>query len=113
MKSQQNFKMTRKLNIKMKIQLSLKLKMNLKIIVSHVILTIILNIFILNLFSIKKWSEKNFFKEEWKLKVKELGLKYNMGFNQVSKTSHDYNDSLFANGLQTLHNIHPHIRFNT
>ena len=54
-----------------------------------------------------------FFNEEWKLKVKQLGLKYNTDFKQMSLTSQDYNDPINSIALQILPNIDPRFKFNT
>ena len=46
-------------------------------------------------------------------KVSELGLDHNMKHNQIIITSSNYEDPKFLIILESLHNIHPHIKFNT
>ena len=46
-------------------------------------------------------------------KVNELGLDHNMKHNQIIITSSNYKDPKFLNILESLHNIHPHTKFNT
>ena len=50
---------------------------------------------------------------KWRDKVNELGLDHNMKHNQIIITSSNYEDPKFLNILESLHNIHPHIQFNT
>ena len=50
---------------------------------------------------------------KWREKVNELGLDHNMKHNQIIITSSDYEDPKFLNILESLHNIHPYIKFNT
>ena len=45
--------------------------------------------------------------------VKELGFDHNMKHSQIIISSSDYEDPRFLEALEALHNIHPHIKFNT
>ena len=51
--------------------------------------------------------------KKWRDKVSELGLDHNMKRNQKIITSSNYEDPNILNILESLHNIHPHIKFNT
>ena len=50
---------------------------------------------------------------KWRDKVSELELNHKMKHNQIIITSGNYEDHKFLNILESLHNIHPHIKFNT
>ena len=58
-------------------------------------------------------KQKKIVDKKWRDKVSELGLDHNMQHNQIIITSSSYEDSKFLNILDSLHNIHPHIKFNT
>ena len=58
-------------------------------------------------------KQKKFDDEKWRDKVSELGLDHNMKHNQKIITSSNYEDCKLLNILESLHNIHPHIKFNT
>ena len=58
-------------------------------------------------------KEKKLVDGKWREKVNELGLDHNMKHNQIIVTSTDYEDPRFLEALEALHNIHPHIKFNT
>ena len=57
-------------------------------------------------------KQKKLDDKKWRDKVSELGIDHNMKHNQII-TSSNYEDSKFLNILESLHNIHPHIKFNT
>ena len=61
----------------------------------------------------EKIKEKKLVDEKWRDKVNELGLDHNMKHNQIIISSSDYEDPRFLEALQAMHNIHPHIKFNT
>ena len=58
-------------------------------------------------------KQKKLVDKKWRNKVSELGLDHNMKPNQIIITSSNYEDPKFLNILESLHNIHPHIKFNT
>ena len=58
-------------------------------------------------------NQKKLVDKKWRDKVSELGIDHNMKHNQIIITSSNYEDSKFLNILESLHNIHPHIKFNT
>ena len=58
-------------------------------------------------------NQKNLVDKKWRDEVNELGLDHNMKYNQLIITSNSYDDSKFLSILESLHNIHPHIKFNT
>ena len=58
-------------------------------------------------------NRKKLVDKKWRDKVSELGLDHNMKYNQIIITSSNYEDPKFLNILESLHNIHPHIKFNT
>ena len=58
-------------------------------------------------------NQKTLVDKQWRDKVNELGLDHNMKYNQLLITSSSYEDPKFLNILESLHNIHPHIKFNT
>ena len=58
-------------------------------------------------------NQKKLVDGKWRDKVNELGLDHNMKHNQIIITSSSYEDPKFLNILESLHNIHPHIKFNT
>ena len=58
-------------------------------------------------------KQKNFDDKKWRDKVSELRLDHNMKHNQIIITSSNYEDPKFLNILESLHNIHLHIKFNT
>ena len=58
-------------------------------------------------------KQKKLVDKKWREKVSELGLDHNMKHNQIIITSSNYEDPIFLNILESLHNIHPHIKFNT
>ena len=58
-------------------------------------------------------NQKKLVDKKWRDKVSELGLDHNMKHNQIIITSSNYEDPIFLNILESLHNIHPHIKFNT
>ena len=58
-------------------------------------------------------KQKKLVDKKWIDKVSELGLDHNMKHNQIIITSSNYKDPKFLNILESLHNIHPHIKFNT
>ena len=57
-------------------------------------------------------NQKKLVDKKWPDKVSELGFDRNMKHNQIIITS-NYEDLKFLNILESLHNIHPHIKFNT
>ena len=57
-------------------------------------------------------NQKKLVDGKWRDKVNELGLDHNMKHNQIIITSSNYEDPKFLNILESLHIIHPHIRFN-
>ena len=61
----------------------------------------------------EKIKEKKLVDEKWRDKVNELGLDHNMKHIQIIVTSTDYEDPRFFEALEAMHNIHPHIKFNT
>ena len=61
----------------------------------------------------EKNNQKKLVDKKWRDKVNEFGLDHNMKYNQLILTSRSYEDPKFINALGTLHNIHPHIKFNT
>ena len=58
-------------------------------------------------------KQKKLDDKKWRDKVRESGLDHNMKHNQIIITSSNYEDPKFLNILESLHNIHPHIKFNT
>ena len=58
-------------------------------------------------------NQKKLVDGKWRDKVNELGLNHNMKHNQIIITSSNYEDPKFLKILELLHNIHPHIKFNT
>ena len=58
-------------------------------------------------------KQKKLVDKKWRDKVNELGLDHNMKHNQIIITSSSCEDPKFLNILESLHNIHPHIKFNT
>ena len=58
-------------------------------------------------------NQKKLVDKKWRDKVNELGLDHNMKQNQIIITSSKYEDPKFLIILESLHNIHPHIKFNT
>ena len=58
-------------------------------------------------------KQKKIVDGKWRDKVNELGLDHNMKHNQIIITSNNYEDPKILNILESLHNIHPHIKFNT
>ena len=58
-------------------------------------------------------NQRKLVDKKWRDKVNELGLDHNMKHNQIIITSSSYEDPKFLNILESLHNIHPHIKFNT
>ena len=58
-------------------------------------------------------KQKKLDDKKWRDKVSELGLDHNMKHNQIIIISSNYEDPKFLNILESLHNIHPHIKFNT
>ena len=58
-------------------------------------------------------KQKELVDKKWRDKVSELGLDHNMKRNQIIITSSSYEDPKFLNILESLHNVHPHIKFNT
>ena len=58
-------------------------------------------------------KQKKLVDKKWRDKVSELGLDHNMKHNQIILTSSNYEDTKFLNILESLHNIHHHIKFNT
>ena len=58
-------------------------------------------------------NQKKLVDKKWRDKVNELGLDHNMKYNQLIITSSSYEDPKFLNILESLHNIHPHIKFDT
>ena len=58
-------------------------------------------------------KQKKLDDKKWRDKISELGLDHNMKHNQIIITSSNYEDPKFLNILESLHNIHPHIKFNT
>ena len=58
-------------------------------------------------------KQKKLVDKKWREKVSELGLDHNMKHNQIIITSSNYEVPKFLNILESLHNIHPHIKFNT
>ena len=58
-------------------------------------------------------KQKKLVDGKWRGKVNELGLDHNKKHNQIIITSSNYEDPKFLNILESLHNIHPHIKFNT
>ena len=58
-------------------------------------------------------NQKKLVDKKWRDKVNELGLDHNMKYNQLIITSSSYEDPKFLKILESLHNIHPHIKFNT
>ena len=58
-------------------------------------------------------NQKKLVDGQWRDKANELGLDHNMKHNQIIITSSNYEDPKFLNILVSLHNIHPHIQFNT
>ena len=61
----------------------------------------------------EKVKQKKLTDRKWREKVNELGLDHNMKHNQIIITSSDHEDPKFLNILESLHNIHPYIKFNT
>ena len=61
----------------------------------------------------KKVKQKKLTDRKWREKVNELGIDHNMKHNQIIITSSDHEDPKFLNILESLHNIHPYIKFNT
>ena len=61
----------------------------------------------------ENFKQKKLDERKWRDKVKELGLDQNMKPNQIIITSSNYEYPKFLNILESLHNIHPHIKFNT
>ena len=58
-------------------------------------------------------KQKKLDDKKWRDKISELGLDHNMKHNQIKITSSNYEDPKLLNILESLHNIHPHIKFNT
>ena len=58
-------------------------------------------------------NQKKLVDGNWRDKVNELGLDHNMKYNQLMTTSSNYEDTKFLNVLETMYNIHAHIKFNT
>ena len=58
-------------------------------------------------------NQKKLVDGKWRDKVNELGLDHNMKHNQIIITSSNNEDPKFVNILESLHNIHPHIKLNT
>ena len=58
-------------------------------------------------------KQKELVDKKWRDKVTELGLDHNMKHNQIIITRSNYEDPKFLNILESLHSIHPHIKFNT
>ena len=61
----------------------------------------------------EKVKQKKLTDRKWREKVNELGSDHNMKHNQIIITSSDHEDPKFLNILESLHNIHPYIKFNT
>ena len=58
-------------------------------------------------------NQKKFVDGKWRDKKNELGLDHNMKYNQIMKTSSNYEDIKFLNVLEEMYNLHPHIKCNT
>ena len=58
-------------------------------------------------------NRKKLVDKKWRDKVIELGLDHNMKPNQIIITNSYYEDPKFLNIMESLHSIHPRIRFNT
>ena len=58
-------------------------------------------------------NQKKLVDGKWRDKVNELGLDHKMKHNQIIITSSNYEDPKFLKILESLHNIPPHIQFNT
>ena len=58
-------------------------------------------------------NQKKIVDGKWRDKVNELGLDHNMKHYQIIITSSNYEDPKFLNILESLHNIYPHVKFNT
>ena len=58
-------------------------------------------------------KQKKIVDDKWRDKVNELGLDYNILYNQIMITISNYQDPRFLEALGALHNLHPHIKFNT
>ena len=58
-------------------------------------------------------EEKKLVDEKRRDKVNELGLDHNLKHNRIIISSSDYEDPRFLEALEAMHNIQPHIRFNT
>ena len=58
-------------------------------------------------------NQKKLVDKKWRDKVNELGLDHNMKYNQLIITSSSYEDPKCLNILESLHSIHPHIKFDT
>ena len=58
-------------------------------------------------------NQKKLVDRKWRDEVNELGLDHNMKHNQIIITISNYEDPRCLKILESLHNIHPHIKFNT
>ena len=58
-------------------------------------------------------KEKKLVDGKWRDKNNEFGLDHNMKYNQIMISSSDYEDPRFLEALEAMHNIHPHIKFNS
>ena len=58
-------------------------------------------------------KQKKPIEKKWRDKVSGSGLDHNMKHNQIIITSSNYEDPKFLNILESLHNIHPHLKFST
>ena len=61
----------------------------------------------------KNVKQKKLVDKKWRDKVCELGLDHIMKHNQIIIPGSNYEDPKFLNILESLHNIHPHTKFNT
>ena len=59
----------------------------------------------------KENNNKKLVDKKWRDKVNELGLDHNKKYNQLIITSSSYEDPKFLIILESLHNIHPHIKY--
>ena len=57
-------------------------------------------------------KQKKLTDRKWREKVNELGLDHKMKHNQIIIMSSEHEDPKFLNILESLHNIHPYIKFN-
>ena len=58
-------------------------------------------------------NQKKLVDDKWRDNVNQLGLDHNMKYYRILITNSDYEDSRFLEALKAMHNIHPHIKFNT